>query len=355
MTDAPAVLVAGGAGYIGSHACKALKAAGYLPVALDDLSTGYSQAVKWGPFVQADIRDRAAVTETVKTHGIKAAIHFAAFSQVGESVRDPAKYFDNNVGAAITFASTLIDAGVQAFVFSSTAAVYGVPSVSPIPETHATVPINPYGASKLAFEGALRWLGEAHPFRWAALRYFNAAGADPDGETGESHEPETHLIPNLIKAVLGTGPALTVFGEDYPTPDGTPIRDYIHVTDLAEAHVIAVRRLLQGSDSGVFNVGTGEGATVMQIIAARRRGPGPQGPLCGRAAADGRSAVPGRRFLEAQGRLRLDAAALGPGDDDLDRRPLAARAAVLALMQRSDSANKTRSSSAQRGGAKKTP
>jgi UDP-glucose-4-epimerase GalE len=268
MTDAPAVLVAGGAGYIGSHACKALKMAGYLPVTLDNLSTGYRQAVKWGPLVEADIRDRDAVNKAVAEHGIKAAIHFAAFSLVGESVRDPAKYYDNNVGAAVAFADALIRAGVEALVFSSTAATYGVPSASPIPEDHPTVPINPYGASKLAFEGALRWLGEAHPFRWTALRYFNAAGADPDGEIGESHEPETHLIPNLCKAVVGTGPALTVFGQDYPTPDGTPIRDYIHVTDLAEAHVIAIRRLLAGADSGIFNVGTGEGATVMQIIAA---------------------------------------------------------------------------------------
>jgi UDP-glucose 4-epimerase/UDP-arabinose 4-epimerase len=268
MTDAPAVLVAGGAGYIGSHACKALKAAGYTPVTLDNLATGYRGAVKWGPFIEADIREAAVVRQVVKTHRIKAAIHFAAFSLVGESVKNPAKYFDNNVGAANAFASALIGAGVQAFVFSSTAATYGVPSASPIPEDHPTVPINPYGASKLAFEGALRWLGEAHPFRWTALRYFNAAGADLDGEIGESHEPETHLIPNLCKAVVGTGPALSVFGQDYPTPDGTPIRDYIHVTDLAEAHVIAVRRLLEGAQSDIFNVGTGEGATVMQIIAA---------------------------------------------------------------------------------------
>ena len=268
MTDAPAVLVAGGAGYIGSHTCKALKAAGFLPVTLDNLSTGYRQAVKWGPLFEADIRDREAVGEAIRTYRIKAAIHFAAFSLVGESVRDPGKYYDNNVGAGVTFAETLIASGVGALVFSSTAAAYGIPSASPIPEDHPTVPINPYGASKLAFEGALRWLGEAHPFRWTALRYFNAAGADPDGEVGESHEPETHLIPNLCKAVLGTGPALTVFGQDYPTPDGTPIRDYIHVADLAEAHVIAIRRLLDGAESGIFNVGTGEGATVMQIIAA---------------------------------------------------------------------------------------
>jgi UDP-glucose 4-epimerase/UDP-arabinose 4-epimerase len=268
MTQTPAILVAGGAGYIGAQTCKALKAAGFLPVTLDNLSTGHAQAVKFGPFVRGDLRDRALVRATVEQYAIQGALHFAAYSLVGESVRDPAKYYDNNVGAATAFASALIDAGVQALVFSSTAAVYGTPSVSPIPEDHPTVPINPYGASKLAFEGALRWLGEAHPFRWTALRYFNAAGADLDGEVGESHDPETHLIPNLCKAVLGTGPGLTVFGQDYPTPDGTPIRDYIHVADLAEAHVLAIRRLLAGGESGVFNVGTGEGATVMQIIAA---------------------------------------------------------------------------------------
>jgi UDP-glucose-4-epimerase GalE len=268
MNDAPAILVAGGAGYIGAQTCKALKAAGFLPVTLDNLSTGYAEAVRFGPFVEGDLRDRELVRQTVGRYAIKGALHFAAYSLVGESVRDPAKYYDNNVGAANAFASALIEAGVEAFVFSSTAATYGTPSVSPIPESHPTVPINPYGASKLAFEGALRWLGEAHPFRWTALRYFNAAGADLDGEVGESHEPETHLIPLLCKAVYGKGPGLTVFGQDYDTPDGTPIRDYIHVVDLAQAHVLAIRRLLAGGDSGVFNVGTGEGATVMQIIAA---------------------------------------------------------------------------------------
>ncbi|HUO22431.1 MAG TPA: UDP-glucose 4-epimerase GalE [Caulobacteraceae bacterium] len=271
MTSQPAILVAGGAGYIGAQTCKALKAAGFLPVTLDNLSTGYAAAVKFGPLERGDLRDRDLVQQIVAKYDIKAALHFAAFSLVGESVRDPAKYYDNNVGAANAFASALIGAGVESFVFSSTAATYGIPTASPIPEDHATVPINPYGASKLAFEGALRWLGEAHPFRWTALRYFNAAGADPDGEVGESHEPETHLIPNLCKAVLGTGPALTVFGQDYPTPDGTPIRDYIHVVDLAEAHVLAIRRLMAGGENGVFNVGTGEGVTVMQIIAAAER------------------------------------------------------------------------------------
>jgi UDP-glucose 4-epimerase/UDP-arabinose 4-epimerase len=271
MTTTPAILVAGGAGYIGSQTCKALKAAGFLPVTLDNLSTGHAEAVKWGPLERGDLRDRERVQGLVSRYDIKAALHFAAFSLVGESVRDPAKYYDNNVGAATAFASALIGAGVGSLVFSSTAAVYGTPSMSPIPESHPTVPINPYGASKLAFEGALRWLGEAHPFRWTALRYFNAAGADPDGEVGESHSPETHLIPLLCQATLGTGPALTVFGQDYDTPDGTPIRDYIHVVDLAQAHVLAIRRLMAGGDSGVFNVGTGAGCSVLQILEAAER------------------------------------------------------------------------------------
>ena len=269
--DRPAILVAGGAGYIGSQTCKALAAAGFLPVTIDNLSTGYAKGVKWGPFHQGDLRDRALIGELVGQYGIVGAMHFAAFSLVGESVSKPLKYYDNNVSAAVAFAEALVAHGVESFVFSSTAAVYGVPTVSPIPETHATIPINPYGASKLAFESALRWFGEAHAFRWAALRYFNAAGADPDGETGESHEPETHLIPNMVKAVLGAGPALTVFGEDYPTHDGTPIRDYIHVLDLAEAHVLAIRALIAGEKIGVMNVGTGEGVTVKEMIAAAER------------------------------------------------------------------------------------
>ncbi len=267
----PAILVAGGAGYIGAQTCKALAQAGYLPVVLDNLATGHALSVKWGPFERGDLRDRDLVAALVAKYDIKGAMHFAAYSLVGESVTNPVKYYDNNVGAAVSFAQALIEGGVQAFVFSSTAATYGVPSVSPIPESHPTVPINPYGASKLAFEGALRWFGEAYPFRWNALRYFNAAGADPDGETGESHEPETHLIPNLIKAVLGTGPELTVFGEDYPTPDGTPIRDYIHVVDLAEAHVRAIGVLLDGGESAIMNVGTGQGVSVKQVIESAER------------------------------------------------------------------------------------
>jgi UDP-glucose-4-epimerase GalE len=298
--DRPAVLVAGGAGYIGAQTCKALAAAGYLPVTLDSLATGHAKAVKWGPFEPGDLRDKDRVRDLVVRYDIKAAMHFAAFSLVGESVTNPLKYYDNNVVAALAFAEALIESGVQSFVFSSTAAVYGVPDASPILETAPTRPINPYGASKLAFESALKWLGAAHPFRWTALRYFNAAGADPDGETGESHEPETHLIPNLIKAVLGTGPALTVFGQDYPTPDGTPIRDYIHVVDLAEAHVLAIRALMAGGESGAMNVGTGEGVTVMQVIAAAERVLGKPVPYSvgPRRAGDPPSLVADSRLLQ---------------------------------------------------------
>jgi UDP-glucose 4-epimerase/UDP-arabinose 4-epimerase len=301
MTDRPSILVAGGAGFIGAQTCKALYRAGYLPITLDNLSTGYEAAVKWGPFHPGDLRDRDLVIQLVRQYDIKAAIHFAAYSLVGESVTNPAKYYDNNVGAATLFASALIEAGVEALVFSSTAAVYGVPSVSLIPETHPTVPINPYGASKLAFEGALRWLGEAHPFRWTALRYFNAAGADPDGEVGESHVPETHLIPLLCKACLGTGKGLTVFGQDYDTPDGTPIRDYVHVVDLAEAHVLAVARLIGGGDSRILNVGTGEGVTVMQMTEAAERTLGLKVPyeVGPRRAGDPPSLVADSRQIKA--------------------------------------------------------
>jgi UDP-glucose 4-epimerase/UDP-arabinose 4-epimerase len=266
MSDPTAILVAGGAGYIGSHTCKALHRSGYLPVTLDNLSTGYAAAVKWGPFVEGDIRDRMLVDDTLRAYGVKGVLHFAAHSLVAESVADPGKYFDNNVGAATSFVNTVIEAGVEAFVFSSTAAVYGAPSASPIPEDHATIPLNPYGASKLAFELALPFLGQSHAFRWNALRYFNAAGADLDGEAGESHDPETHLIPIVCEAVYGKRPPLTVYGDDYATDDGTCIRDYIHVADLADVHVLAIDRLLAGADSGAYNVGTGRGSSVREIL-----------------------------------------------------------------------------------------
>jgi UDP-glucose 4-epimerase/UDP-arabinose 4-epimerase len=268
---ATAVLVAGGAGYIGAQTCKALFQAGFTPVCIDNLATGYREAVKWGPFVEADIRDLEAVSRAIRDHDCKAAIHFAASSLVGESNSNPYKYYDNNVGAATAFAHGLVEGGVRALVFSSTAAVYGNPQSDLISEDHPKSPINAYGATKLAFEQALFWFGRAHGLRHVVLRYFNAAGADPDGEVGESHEPETHLIPNICKAALGTGPALSIYGDDYPTPDGTAIRDYIHVVDLAEAHVAAIRHLLNGGDDLTLNVGTGKGASVAEVLAAAER------------------------------------------------------------------------------------
>jgi len=275
---ATAVLVAGGAGYIGAQTCKALSQSGFLPVCIDNLATGYRQAVKWGPLIEADIRDAAAVTRAVSDYGCKAAVHFAAFSLVGESNTNPYKYYDNNVGAATAFAHTLIEAGIRALVFSSTAAVYGNPQSDLIAEDHPKAPINAYGATKLAFEQALGWFSKAHDLRSVVLRYFNAAGADPDGEIGESHQPETHLIPNICKAALGTGPALTIYGNDYQTPDGTAIRDYIHVVDLAEAHVAAIRHLLGGGADLILNVGTGQGASVAEVLSAAERVAGAKVP-----------------------------------------------------------------------------
>jgi UDP-glucose 4-epimerase/UDP-arabinose 4-epimerase len=265
--DRPAILVAGGAGYIGSHTCKALSAAGFLPVTVDDLSTGHAQAVQWGPLVEGDIADGELVTATIRRHRVAGAMHFAAFSIVSESVMQPFKYYENNVVKALAFARTLVELGVEPFVFSSSAAVYGLPTAAPIPESHPTNPINAYGATKLAFEGVLRALGAAYPLRSLSLRYFNAAGADPEGQIGESHEPETHLIPNIAKAALGQAPALQIFGDDYDTPDGTAVRDYVHVADVAEAHVAALRRLLEGGGSEVMNVGSSLGASVAEVLA----------------------------------------------------------------------------------------
>lgn len=266
-----AVLVAGGAGFIGAHTCKLLSANGFKPITLDNLSTGYEKAVLYGPFIKGDLREADIIKAMVKKYDIKAAIHFAAFSLVGESVTNPKKYYDNNVSAAIDFADALISMGVDKLVFSSTAAVYGNPTQDLIDEEHSKLPINPYGSTKLAFEGALKWLDAAHGLKHVILRYFNAAGSDFDVEIGESHEPESHLIPLICKAALGTGKPLSVFGTDYDTPDGTAIRDYIHVNDLASAHIEAIKYLLNGGQSDVFNVGTGKGVSVKQAITSAQK------------------------------------------------------------------------------------
>lgn len=265
-----AILVTGGAGYIGSHVCKLLSQSGYLPVTIDSLLTGHRDAVKWGPLIRADLRDASAIEHAIAEYGVVAAMHFAALSQVSESIRDPARYYDNNMSAALSFISTLLRSGVRQFVFSSTAAVYGRTDVRIISEDHHTAPINPYGATKLAFEQVLLWLAKSSGLNSTILRYFNASGADADGEIGESHYPETHLIPLICQAALRQRPAITVFGSDYDTSDGTAVRDFIHVQDLASAHVAALRYMLAGGRGEIFNVGTGKGVTVTQIIRQAR-------------------------------------------------------------------------------------
>ncbi|GAB6876185.1 UDP-glucose 4-epimerase GalE [Thermaerobacter litoralis] len=262
------VLVTGGAGYIGSHTAKALARSGFEPVVFDNLSTGHRWAVKWGPLIEADLADKAAIRATLQAYQVEAVIHFAASAYVGESVQNPRKYFRNNVVNTLNLLDAMQDAGVKHIVFSSTCATYGVPESVPIPEDHPQRPVNPYGESKLFIERALRWYQEAYGFRWAALRYFNAAGADPDGELGEAHDPETHLIPLVIEVALGQRPYVEIYGTDYPTRDGTAVRDYVHVADLAEAHVLALHYLLDGAESTALNLGTGKPYSVREVIAA---------------------------------------------------------------------------------------
>jgi UDP-glucose-4-epimerase GalE len=263
--DSRAILVTGGAGYIGSHAAKALRQAGYRVVVYDSLVAGHRGALKFGDFVQGDITDVAAVREALRRYEIAGVMHFAAFLDVGESVREPARYYHNNVVGALTMLEAMVAESVRHFVFSSTCATYGEPIETPIAETHPQQPINSYGETKLAVERALPHFERAYGLHSVALRYFNAAGADPDGEIGEDHSPEIHVIPRAIDAATG-GPGLTVFGDDYPTPDGTCLRDYIHVTDLAAAHVRALDALVDTGKSGAYNLGTGHPHSVREVI-----------------------------------------------------------------------------------------
>lgn len=263
-----AILVTGGAGYVGAHTCKALARAGFLPVAYDNLSNGARRLVKWGPLVEGDVLDGEGLLRSLREHRIEGVIHMAARIEVGESLRDPLAFFRTNVGGAVTLIEAARKAGLAHCVFSSTAAVYGQPRMVPIPETHETLPVNPYGESKLAVERALFWAEQAHGLRHIALRYFNACGADPEGEAGECHDPETHLVPLVIGAGLGRRPPVEVYGTDYPTEDGTAVRDYVHVSDLAAAHVMALQHLLRGGESFVANLGTGKGLSVRQILDA---------------------------------------------------------------------------------------
>jgi UDP-arabinose 4-epimerase len=264
--DRGTVLVTGGAGYIGSHTCKALRAAGYTPVTFDNLVYGHAEAVRWGVLERGDIGDRARLDAVISDHAPTAIVHFAAYAYVGESVTDPGKYYRNNVAGTLTLLEAARDHGIGRFIFSSTCATYGVPSEIPIVETTPQAPINPYGASKLMIERVLADFGVAHDLRWIALRYFNAAGADPGNETGECHDPETHLIPLALDAASGRRPALTIFGKDYDTADGTCVRDYIHVSDLADAHVLALAALERGVASQPLNLGNGNGFSVLDVV-----------------------------------------------------------------------------------------
>ena len=260
------VLVIGGAGYIGSHTARALKRAGHEVIIFDNLSTGYEFLASGFELVKGDVLDMAALARVLSR--TDALMHFAAYAYVGESVTNPRKYFHNNVEGGLSLLNAALDAGIKNIVFSSTCAVYGEVAKVPIEENIPRQPVNPYGVSKLFFEQALEAYDRAYGVRYASLRYFNAAGADDSGEIGELHEPETHLIPLALRAAAREGPELQVFGSDYPTPDGTCIRDYIHVNDLASAHVKALEHLAAGKGSFAVNVGTGTGASVREVISA---------------------------------------------------------------------------------------
>lgn len=260
------VLVTGGAGYIGSHTCKALIEAGHRPVVYDNLVRGNRWAIRWGDWVQGDIADRDRVRNAIQSYRINTILHFAAFGYVGESVVNPTMYFENNAVKSFLLLQTALECAVQGVVFSSTCATYGNPTSLPIREDHRQVPVNPYGESKLFVERMLQAFGAAHKLPWIVLRYFNAAGADASGEIGECHDPETHLIPLALEAADDPDRPLYVFGSDFDTPDGTAIRDYIHVTDLADAHVVALDYLACGRESKAFNLGTGKGYSVAEVI-----------------------------------------------------------------------------------------
>jgi UDP-glucose-4-epimerase GalE len=262
------VLVCGGAGYIGSHTVKNLIAEGYKVVVLDNLSSGRRELLLGGEFVQADLADTEALRRSFRAHDFGAVLHFASLIQVGESYLDPQKYYLQNLLTSLNLLGAMLEARVKRLIFSSTAAVYGIPETIPIPESHPLNPFNPYGRTKLFVEQIMRDYEAAYGLKFISLRYFNAAGADPDGRLGEMHSPETHLIPNALLTVLGRRTSLDLFGKDFPTPDGTAIRDYIHVTDLADAHVLALGRLLDAPASDFINLGTNQGHSVLEVIRA---------------------------------------------------------------------------------------
>jgi UDP-glucose-4-epimerase GalE len=265
------ILVVGGAGYIGSHMCKYLDEKGLRPVVLDNLVYGHREAARWGRFYEGDMTDAPLLERIFSENQIAAVMHFAAFCYVGESVQDPAKYYENNVVATLRLLAFMRGRGVENFIFSSSCATYGEPVEIPMRESHPQQPINPYGRTKLMVEQALRDYRTAYGLRSVCLRYFNAAGADPDGELGEDHDPETHLIPLVLKTALGQRDAIQVFGDDYPTEDGTCVRDYIHVRDLAQAHYLALEKLFDGAEGGEYNLGNGNGFSVKEVIETGRQ------------------------------------------------------------------------------------
>lgn len=262
------VLITGGAGYVASHTCKALAASGYRPISLDNLIYGHPWAVQWGPLIVGDIADSSVLDQIFSEHHPIAVIHFAAYAYVGESVTHPAKYYRNNVAGSISLLEAMRRSGCKHIIFSSSCSTYGLPIQVPIPDDHPQHPISPYGRTKLMMEQIIRDYGEAYGIRYAILRYFNAAGADPEGQIGEDHNPETHLIPLLLQTVQGRRECTDVYGADYETPDGTAIRDYIHVTDLASAHLLALKHLTRTGRSLCVNLGTGQGHSVMEVIQA---------------------------------------------------------------------------------------
>lgn len=285
------ILVVGGAGYIGSHMAAFLTRMGYAPVVLDDLSTGHRDAVLDAPFIQGSLADTVLLDTVFSTHAFDAVMHFASFIQVGESVKSPAKYYQNNVANTLNLLSAMLKHRVNKFIFSSTAAVYGEPQYTPIDEHHPIKPINPYGASKSMIEQVLADLMQAYGFQYAVLRYFNAAGADPSGQLCERHEPETHLIPLVLQVATGQREAITVYGQDYPTPDGTCVRDYIHVMDLCDAHFKALSMLAAGEKRCIYNLGTGQGYSVQQVIDAARKITGHAIPVVYGARREGDPAI----------------------------------------------------------------
>ncbi len=273
------ILVTGGAGYIGSHTCKFLHERGYTPVVLDNLVYGHRSAVKWGPFIEGDIHDREGVDRIFSEYSPAAVIHFAAFAYVGESMLAPGKYYQNNVAGTLSLLESMRRNGCPHIVFSSSCATYGLPETLPLSESHPRKPISPYGRSKLMVEEILRDYDSAHGLKSVSLRYFNAAGADLAGELGEDHAPETHLIPLAVAAALGTRPELQIFGTDYPTADGTAVRDFVHVTDLAAAHVQALEFLARRETSQAINLGTGRGYSVREIVREVERVSGREVPV----------------------------------------------------------------------------